>query len=176
MHELYTIAEVFQEAMVSFLKIYGSDAFLEDANFSYHGKERIKDKTPSWVPDWRKANQRNWWHKTRLRQSDKFPLPAHVSGSFLHTVGVMVAEVGEYYGGLLGNDSSLDFPVKQFFDTFRAIVDAAMYPKEYLDRWRRLSCLLTEGRYPSPQALDQQDPYDHFSLMSLFSDHTSGLG
>jgi hypothetical protein len=47
MHELYTIAEVFQEAMVLFLKIYGSVAFLEDANFSYHGKESIKDKTPN---------------------------------------------------------------------------------------------------------------------------------
>jgi hypothetical protein len=49
-----TVPEVFREAMISYLRNYGSISFLEHAYFSYEKFENLKDRTPSWVPDWRK--------------------------------------------------------------------------------------------------------------------------
>jgi hypothetical protein len=170
-----SVPEVFREAMVSFLQTYGSIAFLEYANFSCHEKETIKDKTPSWVPDWRKGNQSGGWHKSKARRKDKCPLLAHISGSFLHNTGAKLAEVGKYYGSMLSHDSTLNVTVKGFFDTFHTIVEAATYPKDFSDRFRRLIWLLIEGGWPSPRARDEEPfphAYEAFLLISLISDIT----
>jgi len=41
------VSEVFRQAVIPCLKVYGSIEFLEHANFSYSGYEYIEDKTPS---------------------------------------------------------------------------------------------------------------------------------
>lgn len=46
-----TVSEVFTQAMVSYLRFYGSIEFLDYVGSWDRDVENLKDKLPSWVPD-----------------------------------------------------------------------------------------------------------------------------
>jgi hypothetical protein len=75
-----TVSEVFREAMISYLQNYGSILFLEHTYFSYENFEDIKDRTPSWIPDWRKRPLKNIFDGSTLeiKRKREYPLVAHI--------------------------------------------------------------------------------------------------
>jgi len=165
------VSEVFRQAMISFLKVYGSIAFLEHANFSYSGYEYIKDKTPSWVPDWRKKTQRRPSEEP-IRLRNAYSRLAHISGDFLSTTGVKVAEVWRYYDYWSHHGGTLDVPSRAFFYHFCLIVEEAKHPKVYKRRMRHLFWILTEATKATPIMQDNEDFVEAFEVFSRVLEST----
>jgi hypothetical protein len=171
----YTLAvsEVYRQAMIACCAVYGTLCFLEHANFSYINHERILDKTPSWVPDFRKKSQRQPRENRRLRQGTGYPLRqdyshlARFSGNLLHTYGVKVANIQRCFDFWSTTGSPMEVSVHEFIDLFNQIIRLASFPETSEDRTRRLVWLLTEAPKPSPLALENES---FLETADLFAD------
>jgi hypothetical protein len=164
-----TVSDVFQEAMISYLQNFGSISFLEHANFSYEKYESIKDRTPSWVPDWRKRPIKTTFGDEipEIGRRGNYPLVARVIGNILHTTGINITKVQKYYGNILGHDGVLSTPIQEFWAVFNNIVQNATYPTDLASRSRRLFWLLADRGQVS--GLDSEDDLDICAFETFIS-------
>lgn len=168
------VLEVFREAMISYLRVYGSIEFLEEAGLSFSRNESITAKPSSWVPDWRertRSDRRRYELKARVQGNKQLPQVAHVSGQFLYTTGIKLEEVYQYYGDMLGsNDECLGVKTKEFYNTFHSIVKAATVPEDLTDRSRGLFGLLMDQLPKSGKVDDNEIFTENYNAFISFGE------
>lgn len=157
------VSEVYRQAMIACFKVYGTLAFLEHANFSYACHAAIMDRTPSWVPDFRKKSQhqprRNLW----LQQQKAAPLRqdnshlARFSARLLYTYGVKIADIEQCFDFWSRNGGVLDVPIHTFARSFNQIIEKSRLPVARKNRTLRLVWLLTEAASPSLKGLGDDE-------------------
>ncbi|CZR66297.1 uncharacterized protein PAC_16198 [Phialocephala subalpina] len=157
------VSEVYRQAMIACFTVYGTLAFLEHANFSYDCHKAIMDRTPSWVPDFRKKSQRQPRRNLWLRQDKGVPLRqdyshlARFSGHLLYTCGAKIADIEQCFDFWSQNGGVLDVSVHTFAQSFNQIIEESRLPVARKNRTLRLVWLLTEAASPSPNGLGDEE-------------------
>jgi hypothetical protein len=162
-----SVSDVFRDAMVSYMRHYGSISFLQHAYYLYENNKNIMDKTPSWVPEWRKERL----SVDTLKQipgmgSIERSLVAHISGNILYTEGIKITKVELCYGNFFGEDIRSTLSLNELWTGFNDIVENATHPSSKAARARRLWWLLGDIRPLSET--DWADEHDTVALEHLF--------
>lgn len=157
------VSEVYRQAMIACFTVYGTLAFLEHANLSYDCHTTIMDRTPSWVPDFRKKSQRQPRRNLGLRQDKGLELRqdyshlARFSGHFLYTYGVKIADIEQCFDFWSQNRGILDVSMNVFTQSFNQIIKESRLPVAKKNRTSRLVWLLTEAASADPKGQEDEE-------------------
>jgi Heterokaryon incompatibility protein (HET) len=122
-----SVSEVYTEASKAILHKHGSLGFLSYATLDYHGYDKITDRTPSWVPDWRRKppNIQFAPHQRFGDCNSSYSIPGTILDHLLYTRGIKLDEISHCYQNLFHTDI-LSLTVLEFLEICNIIVADAI--------------------------------------------------